>query len=437
MRGAEHIVLICQLLELCAQRSTLDGSTPQGSRKWIGTTECAALLRFFGVRAHVVDFHGGKGLPRSGSATAAAASGSGASVHAGVRCDLCGMVPIVGTRHRSLSVPDFDVCDACITTPAALAAVPFESSGGSGSGAAGGPVTSRTDGVDPIASGTDGGALPAPAGSGADAAAAAESSNGAAAAPDAAPSPAMAAAAAHIHAPLIRWVWRYFSGDDHPSDPALAAPSLPSASSAAAGVAPLRDAGGAPSTSAVAGAGPSAAAGASSFVATAAGTSLFVATAAGAGQGPLCLSLSSRGCCAATATNRPPLYFQHEGHSRTIIGIERRPRAMPPSGGASGGASSTAGAGHSAAPSAGAAGSLAGNAGGAGGGAGRGCRGGSSAGGRGGGRHAGGSGRGYRQASAARSSRLPLLECIERSECIEMTAQSFRSPVMHPCRWSD
>ncbi|EFJ32589.1 hypothetical protein SELMODRAFT_5884, partial [Selaginella moellendorffii] len=27
-----------------------------GSQKWIGTTECAALLRLFGVRARIVDF---------------------------------------------------------------------------------------------------------------------------------------------------------------------------------------------------------------------------------------------------------------------------------------------------------------------------------------------------------------------------------------------
>ncbi len=40
------------------------------------------------------------------------------------------------------------------------------------------------------------------------------------------------------------------------------------------------------------------------------------------GQPPSALSrLRSSG---VVCTNRPPLYFQHEGHSRTIIGIERR-----------------------------------------------------------------------------------------------------------------
>ena len=31
----------------------------QASRKWIGTTECATLLRYWGVRAHIVDFKAG------------------------------------------------------------------------------------------------------------------------------------------------------------------------------------------------------------------------------------------------------------------------------------------------------------------------------------------------------------------------------------------
>lgn len=34
------------------------GNRLQGTHKWIGTTECCALLRFFGVRAKIVDFRG-------------------------------------------------------------------------------------------------------------------------------------------------------------------------------------------------------------------------------------------------------------------------------------------------------------------------------------------------------------------------------------------
>jgi hypothetical protein len=34
------------------------GGSVRGTHKWIGTTEAAVLLRFFGLRARVVDFVG-------------------------------------------------------------------------------------------------------------------------------------------------------------------------------------------------------------------------------------------------------------------------------------------------------------------------------------------------------------------------------------------
>lgn len=34
------------------------GNVMQGSHQWIGTTECAALLRFFGLKAQIIDFTG-------------------------------------------------------------------------------------------------------------------------------------------------------------------------------------------------------------------------------------------------------------------------------------------------------------------------------------------------------------------------------------------
>lgn len=34
------------------------GNAMQGSDQWIGTTECAALLRFFGLKAQIIDFTG-------------------------------------------------------------------------------------------------------------------------------------------------------------------------------------------------------------------------------------------------------------------------------------------------------------------------------------------------------------------------------------------
>eukprot|EP00884_Botryococcus_braunii_P010055 jgi/Botrbrau1/19050/Bobra.0100s0074.1 len=42
------------------------------------------------------------------------------------------------------------------------------------------------------------------------------------------------------------------------------------------------------------------------------------------GRGRLCRSPISNTCQCCSYVGRPPLYFQHEGHSRTIIGIERR-----------------------------------------------------------------------------------------------------------------
>ena len=36
------------------------GGRVQGTRKWVGTTEAAALLRSFGLRARIVDFLGGR-----------------------------------------------------------------------------------------------------------------------------------------------------------------------------------------------------------------------------------------------------------------------------------------------------------------------------------------------------------------------------------------
>ncbi len=37
----------------------------QGTVKWVGTTEAAALLRQFGIRARIVDFKGDLQLPAS------------------------------------------------------------------------------------------------------------------------------------------------------------------------------------------------------------------------------------------------------------------------------------------------------------------------------------------------------------------------------------
>jgi hypothetical protein len=42
------------------------GNSVQGSRKWIGTPEAVVILRFFGVRAQLVEFLGELGGPIQG-----------------------------------------------------------------------------------------------------------------------------------------------------------------------------------------------------------------------------------------------------------------------------------------------------------------------------------------------------------------------------------
>lgn len=50
------------------------------------------------------------------------------TVHTGVSCDSCHQ-QVVGLRHHSLSWPNFDLCDHCVHTEAAISAEPFTTSG--------------------------------------------------------------------------------------------------------------------------------------------------------------------------------------------------------------------------------------------------------------------------------------------------------------------
>ncbi|XP_024543195.1 zinc finger with UFM1-specific peptidase domain protein isoform X1 [Selaginella moellendorffii] len=94
-----------------------------GSQKWIGTTECAALLRLFGVRARIVDFKaltrttGGK-VPSKRVAKRPGArqqndSERGIVQHWNAHCDSCGMYPIRGPRFSSSKQQDCDLCFVC------------------------------------------------------------------------------------------------------------------------------------------------------------------------------------------------------------------------------------------------------------------------------------------------------------------------------------
>jgi len=261
--------------EGCAQL----GGHVKGTQTWIGATDAATLLRFCNVRALVVDFQllGAAGAgsatryvcdgcrrPISGTrfhslatddfdlcalcrqrpsaeehapfqamrlpvgdAGGAATAGpgitrGGGGRHAGVQCDGCGVLPIAGTRYKSLTIDNYDLCSACHLGPAG--------SGGS------------FQSLEPPSTGGGGGT----------------GTNG----------------AKPQHTELLLWVWRYFSGEPLAGMSGSAEPE------------PKR---------------PRPAAGSGAFAA-------------------LRPSVGGR----ARVTGKPPLFFQHQGHSRTIVGIERR-----------------------------------------------------------------------------------------------------------------
>ncbi|MEW5316402.1 MAG: hypothetical protein WDW38_007777 [Sanguina aurantia] len=96
------------------------GGGVQGSTKWVGTTEASSLLSYFGARPAIVDFVG-KQAPHRSSAVLLP---DGRVSHTGVQCDVCGIVPIIGVRHRSTSRADFDLCGVCVECTAAEASRP-------------------------------------------------------------------------------------------------------------------------------------------------------------------------------------------------------------------------------------------------------------------------------------------------------------------------
>jgi hypothetical protein len=99
---------------------------PLAPQKWVGTTECAALLRSFGVRAQVVDFGVGRAQATSAQPADHAQQPAAAQpVHPGVQCDGCGQCPVVGDRFRSEGRPDYDLCGACHSQPGAAAWGPY------------------------------------------------------------------------------------------------------------------------------------------------------------------------------------------------------------------------------------------------------------------------------------------------------------------------
>ncbi|GIM08100.1 hypothetical protein Vretimale_12191, partial [Volvox reticuliferus] len=179
------------------------GGRIQGDRKWIGTTEAAALLRFFGVRAQIVDFHGngseGPLIPGS-----MVYGSDGATLHLAVECDMCGTCPIRGVRHRSLARSNFDLCTECRASgrPEVAAAAPYEETG----------AATALPGDTAGAAGLDGwrsngrGALPPP-----------PAPSQSQCHPHPHPHPQPQPQPQHLHQPLVDWVWRYFSGQHQPT----------------------------------------------------------------------------------------------------------------------------------------------------------------------------------------------------------------------------
>ncbi len=266
-----------------------------------------------------------------------ATNAAGAPIHLNVACDLCGTTPIVGLRYKSTVKSDFDVCGRCAKSPAAAAGEPyipigFAGDGGSGSGGGGGggggtgggavsaagsaaagsgqrdgelrrqqlPANGEEeeeeeeddedgliegeeeDGAAVVAAGAKAGSGGDGSGSGGGGGRGRGRGRGGRGAGGAGGGEKQLR-----HSALIEWVWNYFSQ-------APAQPRGPAVSSGAAAAA------------AAAAAAPTPAAGSSS---------------SGGGRPPSAFDLLRRD--PVTVTNRAPLYLQHEGHSRTVVGVER------------------------------------------------------------------------------------------------------------------
>jgi hypothetical protein len=195
------------------------GGKLRGSHTWIGTTECAALLRSYRLRAEIVDFEGGRGQVPLRAAEVhgdqsypvhdgSAGDTASEEVHPGVQCDGCDVWPITGPCYTSQKVANYDLCGLCRAQPKAEEAEPFSRRQGRKKG---------------------------------------QEDNGPA---------------------LMKWVWKYLTGEEAPG---------------------LRRAG-----------------------------------SGGGNAYQHMMSAARRSGNRVVRSNKSPLYFQHEGHSRTIVGVECR-----------------------------------------------------------------------------------------------------------------
>jgi zinc finger-containing ubiquitin peptidase 1 len=208
----------------------------QGSRKWIGTTEVAVVLRYFGMNALIVDFTDKSKftIGRGGKKGAAGQQNGNNSeeVHLNVECDSCGIKPIVGLRYKSRVLPNYDLCAKCHQNQGGDdgPVAPFQRMMATGMRNTGGGICDYAD---------------------------------------------------DSKQQLLRWIWNYF--ERH----------IPSSSSSS-------------SENGDNGFGEKE-------------TKRLKLVNGGGGTGS-----HDDGNEKVVVTNAGPLYFQHEGHSRTIIGIEKR-----------------------------------------------------------------------------------------------------------------
>jgi hypothetical protein len=140
----------------------------------------------------------------------------GASLHIAVECDLCGVCPIRGVRHRSLARSNFDLCAACRAggRPEVAAAAPYDATGMAAAAPhSDGPAGQQIAPAGAAATGGErqqgsskgphqAGQRPQPQGPG-------QQSRAQGQGPE---QHGQGQGQLHQHQPLVDWVWRYFSG---------------------------------------------------------------------------------------------------------------------------------------------------------------------------------------------------------------------------------
>jgi hypothetical protein len=88
-----------------------------GTSVWVGATECTALLRYFGLRAHLVDFFDEAYMVAMMNGEVAFEAGNesrGVTSIANYVCDYCGGKP-EGFRYHCTVRDNFDLCESCMT----------------------------------------------------------------------------------------------------------------------------------------------------------------------------------------------------------------------------------------------------------------------------------------------------------------------------------